>query len=54
MLIDFSDVLKKNLYILGRIYLKLMRDLSLENEKFPLIDPSFFLRRFCDKLEFEG
>ena len=54
MLIDFSDVLGINLYELGRCYLKLMNDLSLAKEKIPLIDPSLFMRRFCDKLEFEG
>jgi transcription factor IIIB subunit 2 len=51
LLIDFSDVLQTNLYILGSCYLKLVQALHLE---VPLIDPSIFILRFCSKLEFEG
>lgn len=50
LLIDFSDILKTNVYILGNYYLKLLQVLHLE---VPLIDPSIFIYRFCSKLEFE-
>jgi transcription factor IIIB subunit 2 len=49
LLIDFSDALQTNLYVLGSIYLKLIRLLQLQ---VPLIDPSLFIHRFCGKLEF--
>jgi transcription factor IIIB subunit 2 len=50
LLIDFSDVLQTNLFVLGSIYLKLIRVLKIYD--IPLIDPSLFLRRFCSKLNF--
>ena len=50
LLIDFSDVLQTNLYILGSIYLKLIQVLNLTLDP---IDPSLFLHRFCAKLEFK-
>jgi transcription factor IIIB subunit 2 len=49
LLIDFSDTLQTNLYVLGSIYLKLIRLLQIS---VPLIDPSLFIHRFCVKLEF--
>jgi transcription factor IIIB subunit 2 len=49
LLIDFSDTLQTNLYVLGSIYLKLIRLLQIS---VPLIDPSLFIHRFCAKLEF--
>ena len=49
LLIDFSDVLQVNLYVLGSIYLKLIKILQLN---IPLIDPSLYIHRFCAKLEF--
>ena len=49
LLIDFSEVLHANLYVLGSIYLKLIRVLQIT---VPIIDPSLFLKRFCSKLEF--
>lgn len=51
LLIDFSDALSINLYVLGSCYLKLVKALHTE---VPLIDPSIFIHRFCSKLEFEG
>ena len=52
MLIDFSDVLQTNVYILGGVFLQLCRLLRLEQH--PLmqkpIDPSLFIHRFADKL----
>jgi len=49
LLIDFSDALQVNLYTLGSCYLKLIKFLHFE---MPVIDPSLFIHRFCDKLEF--
>ncbi len=49
MLIDFSDVLQVNLYVLGSIYLKLVKILQLN---IPIIDPSLYIHRYCAKLEF--
>mmetsp|Transcript_6069 Transcript_6069/g.5411 ORF Transcript_6069/g.5411 Transcript_6069/m.5411 type:complete len:144 (-) Transcript_6069:1088-1519(-) len=49
LLIDFSDILQINLYVLGACYLKFVKYLHLE---LPLIDPSLFIHRFCAKLEF--
>ena len=52
MLIDFSDVLQTNVYVLGAVFLQLCRLLRLEQH--PLmqkpIDPSLFIHRFADKL----
>jgi transcription factor IIIB subunit 2 len=61
MLLDFSDVLQVNVFVLGQTFLKFCRLLNLQ---LPLIDPSmyipvtFFLisinvQRFAAKLEFE-
>lgn len=49
MLLDFSDVLRTNVYELGNMFLKLCRLLSLD---LPLIDPSLYIGRFASKLEF--
>jgi len=49
LLIDFSDVLQVNLYVLGSIYLKLVKILQLN---IPIIDPSLYIHRYCAKLEF--
>jgi transcription factor IIIB subunit 2 len=51
LLIDFSDVLQTNVYILGSCFLKLKQRLFLE---LPNIDPSIFIFRFCSKLELGG
>ena len=52
MLIDFSDVVQTNVYVLGAVFLQLCRLLRLEQH--PLIskpiDPSLFIHRFADKL----
>eukprot|EP01017_Pseudomicrothorax_dubius_P049271 TRINITY_DN9139_c0_g1_i1.p1 TRINITY_DN9139_c0_g1~~TRINITY_DN9139_c0_g1_i1.p1 ORF type:complete len:483 (+),score=131.99 TRINITY_DN9139_c0_g1_i1:103-1551(+) len=55
MLIDFSDVLHVNLYELGACYTKLVKFLHQDHQeyhKIPLQDPSMFIPRFCEKLEF--
>jgi len=48
-LIDFSDVLQVNVFILGSTFLKLVRCLSL---KLPIVDPSLYISRFAAMLEF--
>jgi len=48
MLIDFSDVLQTNVYMLGSCFLKFTRLLSLT---LPIIDPSLYIHRFASKLE---
>eukprot|EP01104_Vermistella_antarctica_P020979 TRINITY_DN922_c2_g1_i3.p1 TRINITY_DN922_c2_g1~~TRINITY_DN922_c2_g1_i3.p1 ORF type:complete len:325 (-),score=74.55 TRINITY_DN922_c2_g1_i3:118-1092(-) len=50
LLIDFSDVLQTNVYVLGHTFLRFCRLLNLQ---LPLIDPSLFIPRFASKLEFE-
>lgn len=49
LLIDFSDVLQTNLYVLGNLYLKIIKLLNFD---IPQIDPSLFIQRFCNKLKF--
>lgn len=49
LLIDFSEVLQANLFVLGSIYLKFIRLLQIS---VPIVDPSLFIKRFCAKLEF--
>lgn len=49
MLIDFSDVLETNVYVLGNTFLKFARILNIE---LPIIDPSLYIHRFASKLEF--
>eukprot|EP00897_Mesotaenium_endlicherianum_P003478 jgi/Mesen1/3158/ME000184S02223 len=54
MLIDFSDCLMTNVFVLGAVFLQLCRLLHLEQH--PLlqapIDPSLFIHRFSDRLDF--
>lgn len=50
MLIDFSDILQTNVYVLGHTYLRFCKRLNLQ---LPIIDPSLYIPRFCGKLEFE-
>ncbi|CAO3618959.1 unnamed protein product [Cunninghamella echinulata] len=49
MLIDFSDLLQTNVFILGATFLKLVRVLCL---KLPLIDPSIYISRFAAACDF--
>lgn len=51
MLIDFSDAIQTNLYVLGSTFLKFIRALKLT---VPIIDPSLYIRRFASQLEFES
>ena len=48
LLIDFSDVLQSNVYVLGSTFLKFTRLLSLV---LPIIDPSLYIHRFASRLE---
>ncbi len=49
MLIDFSDALSTNVYVLGHTFLKLVQLLSLG---VPIVDPSLYIHRFAGMLEF--
>jgi len=49
LLIDYSDVLQTNVYMLGCCFLKFTRMLSLT---LPIIDPSLYIHRFASRLEF--
>ncbi|KAJ9512588.1 hypothetical protein QJQ45_018910 [Haematococcus lacustris] len=54
MLIDFADHLSVNVFVLGAVYLQLLRLFCLED--YPTFskpqDPSLYLHRFVDKLKF--
>jgi transcription factor IIIB 90 kDa subunit len=50
MLIDFSDKLKINVFVLGQTYLKLRRVVGVEN--LPIIEPEIYIRRFAMELDF--
>lgn len=50
MLIDFSDVLQVNMYLLGHTFLKLCIILNIQP---PLIDPSLYIDRFVAQLKIE-
>lgn len=49
LLIDFAEVLQINLFLIGSAYLKLVKLLNLEIR---IIDPSLYMHRYCNKLEF--
>ncbi|XP_006820568.1 transcription factor IIIB 90 kDa subunit-like [Saccoglossus kowalevskii] len=49
MLLDFSDILQVNVYVLGKTYLKLSTELHIN---VPAIDPCLYIPRFAHKLEF--
>lgn len=50
MLIDFSDVLQTNVFVLGHTFAKFCLLLNL---RLPYVDPSLYIQRFAAKLEFE-
>uniref|UniRef100_A0A7S2W8G7 B-related factor 1 n=1 Tax=Mucochytrium quahogii TaxID=96639 RepID=A0A7S2W8G7_9STRA len=50
LLIDFSDILQTNVFVLGNCFLKFRR---LLNIPLPAIDPVHYIDRFASKLEFE-
>jgi len=49
LLIDFSDVLQTNVYILGTCFVKFCRML---NVTLPQLDPTLYIHRFASKLNF--
>ncbi|KAG6424288.1 hypothetical protein SASPL_114703 [Salvia splendens] len=52
LLIDFSEHLRINVYVLGAVFLQLCKVLSLEETGLlqKLVDPSLFIHRFADRL----
>ncbi|XP_020579797.1 transcription factor IIIB 90 kDa subunit isoform X2 [Phalaenopsis equestris] len=52
LLIDFSDYLKINVYVLGAVFLQLCKMLRLSDHPIvqKLIDPSLFIHRFTERL----
>ena len=49
MLLDFSEALQEDIFLLGGIFMKMCRLLGL---KIPVVDPSLFIRRFASRLDF--
>ncbi|CBY12764.1 unnamed protein product [Oikopleura dioica] len=49
MLLDFSQVLKVNVYILGKTFLKLSQELNITPH---MLDPVFYIHRFAHQLGF--
>ena len=49
LLIDFSEVLRINMFIIGSLYLKLAKIVGLTVQ---MIDPSLYMHRFCNKFDF--
>ncbi|XP_057772903.1 transcription factor IIIB 60 kDa subunit-like isoform X2 [Salvia miltiorrhiza] len=52
LLIDFSEHLRINVYVLGAVFLQLCKVLRLEENPLiqNLVDPSLFIHRFADRL----
>ena len=44
---DFSEVLKINVFVLGKTFIQLTRALNIT---LPLLDPAFYIYRFAHKL----
>lgn len=53
LLIDFADFLGLDLFQLGKYFLKSITVLKLLSRHIPLLDPLFYLQRYCSKLGFE-
>ena len=53
LLVDFSDYLGLDLFQLGKYFLKILALLKLLNRQIPLVDPLFYIQRYCGKLGFE-
>ncbi|OLL24572.1 Transcription factor IIIB subunit [Neolecta irregularis DAH-3] len=49
MLIDFSDILQINVFVLGSTFLKLLRCLNIS---LPIVDPSLYIARFAAMLDY--
>eukprot|EP01119_Soliformovum_irregulare_P013692 TRINITY_DN366_c0_g1_i2.p1 TRINITY_DN366_c0_g1~~TRINITY_DN366_c0_g1_i2.p1 ORF type:complete len:592 (-),score=204.29 TRINITY_DN366_c0_g1_i2:2-1723(-) len=50
MLLDFADATQINVYTLGHTYLQFCHLLNME---LPVMDPCFYVHRFCARLNFE-
>ena len=48
MLLDFSDILQTNVYVLGKVYSQIARELCIIA---PAIDPCLYIARFAHKLQ---
>ncbi|KAI8804105.1 cyclin-like protein [Cladochytrium replicatum] len=54
MLIDFSEALRVNVFVLGATFLRLVQTLNMVDPvKLPLVDPILYITRYASKLEFE-
>ena len=52
LLIDFSEKLKTNVYLIGATYLKLCKLLKVDKQfKLPVVDPSWYIQRFASSLK---
>lgn len=49
MLIDLSEILRRDVFLLGHAYYQMVKLLQL---KLPLIDPALYLERFASQLDF--
>ena len=49
MLLDFSEVLRINVFVLGKTFIQLAQVLD---QSLPLLDPAFYIYRFAHKLGF--
>jgi len=49
MLLDFSEQLQEDVYIVGSCFTKLLKELKLE---LPVVEPWLYIRRFAAQLEF--
>ncbi|KAL0476594.1 brf1 [Acrasis kona] len=50
MLLDFSEVLEDDVFVIGGVFVQLQRELKME---LPVAEPLFYVRRFCSHMEFE-
>ena len=50
MLLDFADILEVNVFTLGSVYLKLVHNINVT--KPPFLDPTLYILRFANKLNF--
>lgn len=48
LLIDFSDALQINVFLLGKAFLQFVRQMQLN---LPVVDPSLYIHRFAQRLE---
>jgi transcription factor IIIB 90 kDa subunit len=52
LLIDFSDALLVNVYVLGKAFLQFCRLLNLQmTPQLKVVDPALFLHRFAGRMD---